>query len=121
MTKLPSRRMKLRDLIDIVAQCYPDYTLKEYWDDEAIAPKEAGGEKGWWKENPEGGDSLARCICIEICETFDPDPNLTDDQKIEMALYALGRLADDIGDTMRELGVYKGMSEDAEPDENDSG
>ena len=66
--------MKLNDIVNRVAQAYPDETVLQYWDP---AMQCAVDNRG-------GGDGLAEFVAWEIYETFDPDAG--DEAQIQTAI-----------------------------------
>ena len=76
--------MKLNDLIRIAAAGYPDAQVLEYWDFEGAKPR----------SNPDGGDTLARFVALELAETFDSET--TNDQQISESVRVLTRAVDDL-------------------------
>ena len=76
--------MKLNDLIRIAASGYPDAQVLEYWDFDGAKPR----------SNPDGGDTLARFVALELAETFD-DEAPTSDQAAE-AVRAMNRASKDL-------------------------
>ena len=76
--------MELNDLISTAASGYPDAQVLEYWDFAGAKPR----------SNPDGGDTLACFVALELAETFDDEAS-TSDQAAE-AVRALTRAADDL-------------------------
>ena len=76
--------MTLNQLICRAASVYPEAYVLEYWDAEAQEPK----------ENPVGGDTLARFIAIELADTFDEEAD--DDKQIAEAVRVMQSAADDL-------------------------
>lgn len=70
--------MTLRELMELIAQSYPDDIIRTHFDDESGRPK-----KGL-------GDGLAGFIVEEVYETFDTD------DPIGTAIEVLERAADDL-------------------------
>ena len=76
--------MTLNDLIRAAASGYPDAMVLEYWDFEGAKPQ----------NNPDGGDTLARFVALELVETFDSET--TDEEQISEAVRVLTRAVDDL-------------------------
>lgn len=76
--------MKLTDLISRAASGYPDAQILEYWDLARAEPR----------ANPNGGDTLAYFIAVEIAETFDPDAS--DEDQLDQAIRAVERAVRDM-------------------------
>jgi hypothetical protein len=76
--------MTLNQLVCRAASVYPDGMVLEYWDMEKEAPK----------RNPQGGDTLARFIAVELAETFDPEDD--DGTQIATAVRAMHRASDEL-------------------------
>lgn len=76
--------MKMNDLIRIAASGYPDAQVLEYWDFEGAQPR----------SNPDGGDTLARFVAMELAETFDSDAST--DEQVSEAVRALNRAVQDL-------------------------
>ena len=83
--------MTLNQLICRAASVYPEAYVLEYWDAEAQEPK----------ENPLGGDTLARFIAIELADTFDEEAD--DDKQIAEAVRAMQSAADDLAAIVQAL------------------
>lgn len=77
--------MTIQQLICRAASTYPDAYVLQYFD----------LEKGEPKANPDGGDTLAQFIALEIAETFDPEAD--DGTQIATAIKAIQTAADDLG------------------------
>ena len=60
--------MTLNELMSKAASGYPDAQILLYWD---FADEEP-------RANPNGGDTLAHFIAVELAETFDPDASEPD-------------------------------------------
>jgi hypothetical protein len=76
--------MTIQQLICRAASTYPDAYVLQYFD----------LEKGEPKVNPQGGDTLAQFISIELAETFDPDAD--EGTQIATAVKAMQTAADDL-------------------------
>jgi hypothetical protein len=66
------------------ASAYPDAFVMEYWD----------ARKGKPKPNPDGGDTLAEFVALELYESFDPEAS--DDEQIATAVKLMQSAADDL-------------------------
>ena len=76
--------MTLNQLVCRAASIYPDAQVLEYWDMDAQAPR----------LNPQGGDTLARFIAVELAETF--DAKASDGDQIATACRAMQTAADEL-------------------------
>jgi len=76
--------MTLNQLVCRAASAYPAAYPLRYWDSERQQPK----------DNPTGGDSLARFVTRELADTFDPEAD--DDMQIASAVRAMQSAADDL-------------------------
>ena len=76
--------MTLNNLIRTAASGYPDAQVLTYWDFAGKQPR----------ANPDGGDTLAHFVALELAETFD-DEAATSDQAAE-AVRALNRAVQDL-------------------------
>lgn len=81
----------LNQLISRAASVYPDKFILEYWDMKAKCPK----------ENPNGGDTLAQFIALELADTFDPEAD--DKEQVETAVRVMQSAANDIAAVMEAL------------------
>ena len=70
--------MTLDKIIEIANKAYPDDWIQQYYEDPKL----------------EYGDSLARFIMNEICETY--DESCTDEQQIAEAIRVVQRAADEV-------------------------
>ncbi len=77
--------MKLKELLDIANQGYPDGWLQEYYDDEGLI-----------KEG--SGDTLAKFIVVELTETY--DPTLSDQDQCIQAVQVLLQAKQDLSDVL---------------------
>lgn len=75
--------MKLLELMEKANSLYPDGQLSEYYDG-----------TGKFKDNPHGGDGLARFIVAELSETYTPET--PDASQLEEAVRVLVRARNDI-------------------------
>ena len=77
--------MTLNELIGMASAAYPEgWLATEYWDFKREQPR----------RNPQGGDTLALFIALEIKDTYDPDA--TEEQQLETALQALATARGDL-------------------------
>ena len=77
--------MKLKELIHIASDAYPDGLIEEeYWDKKRDLPH----------RNPTGGDTLAYFIALELYETY--DQNATDEEQISTAIHALTKAQEEL-------------------------
>lgn len=76
--------MELNDLISTAASGYPDAQVLEYWAFAGAKPR----------SNPDGGDTLACFVAMELAETFDPEASTTD--QVSEAVRALNRAVEDL-------------------------
>jgi len=83
--------MTLNDLIRAAASGYPDTMVLEYWDFDGAKPR----------NNPDGGDTLARFVALELAETFDGDAN--HGEQVSEAVRVLTRAVDDLQAVIRAI------------------
>lgn len=76
--------MKMNDLIRRAASGYPDAQVLEYWDFATGKPR----------SNPQGGDTLAHFVALELAETFDPDAS--EEDQVSEAVRAIDRATRDL-------------------------
>ena len=66
--------MTLNQLVCRAASAYPDAFVMEYWDALKEVPM----------KNPDGGDTLAEFVALELYESFDPEAG--DDEQLATAV-----------------------------------
>lgn len=77
--------MTLNELINIASAVYPDGLIAaEYWDFKRECPR----------RNPNGGDTLALFIAMELKDTY--DPGATDAEQLETVFRAIARAQADL-------------------------
>ena len=76
--------MTLNQLVCRAASAYPDAFVMEYWDALKEVPM----------KNPNGGDTLAEFVALELYESFDPEAG--DDEQLTTALKVMQSAADDL-------------------------
>ncbi len=76
--------MTLNQLVCRAASAYPDAFVMEYWD--ALKEKP--------KKNPNGGDTLAEFVALELFESF--DPGVGDEEQLATAVKVMQSAADDL-------------------------
>ncbi len=76
--------MLLNQLICRAASVYPEAQVLEHWD----------MENSGVRNNPGGGDTLARFVALEIADTY--EENETDYEQVAAAARAMRRAADDL-------------------------
>ena len=76
--------MTLNEIVSRAASAYPDGFVLAYWDSEKQEPR----------ENPNGGDTLAQFIAIELFETFDDEA--TDEEQLRMAIGKMRSAEEDL-------------------------
>jgi len=84
--------MTLNELIAKAASGYPDAQVLQYWDVAAEEPR----------SNPNGGDTLAHFIAVELAETFDPEASGT--EQIGEAIRGMNRAIRDVQGVIDALG-----------------
>lgn len=76
--------MTLNQLVCRAASAYPDAFVMEYWDAMKEEPK----------PNPDGGDTLAEFVALELYGSYDPEAS--DDGQLATAVKAMQSAADDL-------------------------
>ena len=76
--------MTLNQLVCRAASAYPDAFVMEYWDALKEVPM----------KNPNGGDTLAEFVALELYESFDPEAG--DDEQLATAVKVMQSAADDL-------------------------
>ncbi len=76
--------MTLNQLVCRAASAYPAAFVMSYWD--ALKEKP--------KPNPDGGDTLAEFVALELYESFDPEAG--DEEQIATAVKLMQSAADDL-------------------------
>ena len=76
--------MTLNQLMCRAASAYPDAFVMEYWDQAREKPR----------PNPEGGDTLAEFVALELYESF--DPSAEDGEQLATAVKVMQSAADDL-------------------------
>ena len=76
--------MTLNQLVCRAASAYPEAFVMEYWNDQAEKPR----------ANPDGGDTLAEFIALELYESFEPEAS--DDEQLAIAVKVMQSAADDL-------------------------
>jgi len=76
--------MTLNQLVCRAASAYPDVFVLEYFDLLTSKPK----------PNPDGGDTLAEFVALELYESFDPEAG--DDEQLATAVKVMQSAADDL-------------------------
>lgn len=76
--------MTLNQLVCRAASAYPDAFVMEYWDALKEVPM----------KNPDGGDTLAEFVALELYESFDPEAG--DDEQLATAVKVMQSAADDL-------------------------
>ena len=76
--------MTLNQLVCRAASVYPDGVILDYWDMEKECPR----------ENPNGGDTLARFIAVELHDTY--DPQASNGEQVATAARAMQRASDEL-------------------------
>ena len=76
--------MTLNQLVCRAASAYPEAFVMEYWNQASERPR----------ANPEGGDTLAEFVALELYESFDPEAG--DDEQLATAVKVMQSAADDL-------------------------
>ena len=76
--------MTLNRLICRAASGYPDAHVLAYWDFASAKPR----------SNPQGSDTLAYFVALELAVTFDPEAS--EDDQVSEAVRAMTRAAQDL-------------------------
>lgn len=93
--------MKLNELIRRAASGYPDAQVLEYWDFAGAKPH----------SNPQGGDTLAHFVALELAETFDSEAS--EDDQVSGAVRAMSRAVHDLQSVIYALEQPSGSGGDA--------
>lgn len=76
--------MTLNQLVCRAASAYPEAFVMEYWNQASEKPR----------PNPDGGDTLAEFVALELYESFDPEA--VDDEQLATAVKVMQSAADDL-------------------------
>ena len=76
--------MTLNQLVCRAASAYPEAFVMEYWNQASEKPR----------SNPDGGDTLAEFVALELYESFDPEAG--DDEQLATAVKVMQSAADDL-------------------------
>lgn len=76
--------MTLNQLVCRAASAYPDAFVMEYWDQTKEEPR----------KNPDGGDTLAEFVALELYESFEPEDS--DDEQLATAVKVMQSATDDL-------------------------